>query len=136
VLDANHQPGEVAVPHAQREDLPASQSREGRRQEDGAVLLVGRHAHDRPNLLRAVEVEAARVCGREALDIVHRVRGEAVGLAGALEDPVQDRDQLVRGAPRQPSLSHLKAAPLLDRSRGHVLKLAGPEGRDQMRVHG
>jgi hypothetical protein len=136
MLDADHLAGEVAIAHAERQDLPTPQASERCGQDDRGVLLVGGLAHDRPQFFGVVEVEASRVLGREALDVVDGVRREAVCLAGALEDPVKDRDELGRGTPRQPSLGHLESAPFLDRPCRDVLELATAEGRDQVRVDG
>jgi len=60
-----------------------------------AVSALGGSVHERPNLLTAVDVDVDPMLARLLLDISDRVRGEPVELACALEDSVEDRQDLV-----------------------------------------
>jgi hypothetical protein len=131
-LDAKRALGEVDVAPPQRDDLAAAQAGERGGQEDRGVLLVVGGTHQRPDLLRRVEVEARRVV--VDLDPGHggyRVALEPVQHGRPLVHRVQQGHQLRRLPPLAGPDQEVRL-PALDARRRDLLDAQVSEGREQV----
>src|SRR5436305_504249 len=81
-----HRPAEVDVAPAQRQQLAEPQSSERGGEEDRRVLLGGRSADQRHDLLRREHLEIAAALQRWLLDLSCRVHRQPPDLLRALED--------------------------------------------------
>jgi hypothetical protein len=91
--------------------------------EEDCSVLLGVGASDQRQHLRSPEdVDRYPPLSRLFLDVGHRVRRQPVGSARALEDPVQDRQELVDGAAGQSRFGHELSAPAIDVTRGDFLE--------------
>jgi hypothetical protein len=106
--------------------------------EDGRVLLAVGRAGERINLLGRKDVDVAARRLRVAFDLSRRVEREAPDPCGALEDAVQDHEDLVAAPIREPALGVALvlegAEPALDLRWRDVLEAHVAKGREQVRV--
>ncbi len=128
---------EVDVADAECEDFAHAEAGERGHEEDRGVLLCESGPHERVDFLRRVEVEVlGAVDDRESLDVAGGVRGEPVRAAGALEDRVENRDELLCGAAGELPARHPVCPPCLDRGGRDCLDAAVAEGGEEVNVEG
>jgi hypothetical protein len=89
---------EVDVAPAQREQLAHAEAGQCGGEEDRAVLVRLGRAHEREDLLKRIDVDVRATHDGLSVNVAHRVLAQSPDAAGALEDAVQQDEQLVDGA--------------------------------------
>jgi hypothetical protein len=127
---------EVDVGPAERAELAHAQAGERCRDVDGTVELRSVRMRHGVHLLRCQHVELTRAPDRDTLGVLRRIRCDPALALGTLEDPVEQHEDLLDGAPRQaPLAQHALAKRVNTRGVDRVEQRVGPDLREEVPMH-